>query len=112
WLPAWLAQRDPHDYMFDAAHFSDLLSNGFAASGWQVDAAAPVISIVPRAAGPRDAFLRAATQLINAHGYHGASVDKISAQLNLSKGSFYHHHQAKDELVLECFERTFAIMHR
>jgi AcrR family transcriptional regulator len=112
WLPAWLAQRDPHDYTFDAAHLSDLLINGFATAGWKPDPGARAVAIVPRLPGPREAFLSAATLLINANGYHGASVDKISARLNLSKGSFYHHHQTKEELVLECFERTFAIMHR
>jgi AcrR family transcriptional regulator len=112
WLPAWLAQRDPHDYRFDAAHFSDLLINGFATAGWRPDPAARAVAIVPRLSGPREAFLSAATFLINANGYHGASVDKISARLNVSKGSFYHHHETKDELVLACFERTLSIMHR
>ena len=112
WLPAWLAERDPHDFAFDAAHFSDLLVNGFATKGWRPNPAARAIAIAPPLSGPREAFLSAATFLINAHGYHGASVDKISARLNLSKGSFYHHHETKDELVLACFERTLSIMHR
>lgn len=112
WLPAWLAQRDPHDYKFDAEHFSDLLVNGFAAPGWRPDPGACAVAIMPRVSGPCEAFLSAATFLINAHGYHGASVDKISARLNVSKGSFYHHHETKDELVLACFERTLSIMHQ
>jgi AcrR family transcriptional regulator len=112
WLPAWLAERDPHDYRFDAAHFSDLLINGFARAGWKPDPDARAVVIVPRMSEPREAFLSAATFLINAHGYHGASVDKISARLNVSKGSFYHHHETKDELVLACFERTLSILHQ
>ena len=36
-----------------------------------------------------------------------SKVEKISEQLNVTKGSFYHHNDAKDELVVECFERTF-----
>jgi len=110
WLPAWIVHRDTDDYDFDATHFSDLLINGFAAPGWRPVAGAPPIAIVGSDLGPREAFLRAATHLINEHGYHGASVEKISAQLNVSKGSFYHHHQTKDELVIECFERTFAVI--
>jgi AcrR family transcriptional regulator len=39
-------------------------------------------------------------------------VDKISAELNVTKGSFYHHNDAKDDLVVSCFERTFEIMRR
>jgi AcrR family transcriptional regulator len=58
----------------------------------------------------RETFLAAATKLINQRGYRGASVDKISQQLNVTKGSFYHHNDAKDELVVECFERSFAVM--
>ena len=56
------------------------------------------------------AFLRAATEMVNEHGYLGASVSRISARLNVTKGSFYHHNQAKDDLVAQCFERTLAIM--
>jgi AcrR family transcriptional regulator len=112
WLPAWIVHRDTDDYDFDAAHFSDLLASGFAAPGWQPADVAMPIAMVGSERGPREAFLRAATHLINEHGYHGASVEKISAQLNVSKGSFYHHHQTKDELVIECFERTFALIRR
>jgi AcrR family transcriptional regulator len=54
----------------------------------------------------------AATRLINREGYRGASVEKISAELNVTKGSFYHHNDAKDDLVVQCFERTYEIMRR
>ena len=30
--------------------------------------------------------------------------------LQLTKGSFYHHHETKEELIAACFERTFAVM--
>jgi AcrR family transcriptional regulator len=39
-------------------------------------------------------------------------VDKISARLKVTKGSFYHHHDNKDELISACFERTFAVVRR
>ncbi len=58
----------------------------------------------------RETFLLAATRLINSRGYRGASVDKISAALNVTKGSFYHHNDAKDDLVVACFDRTFDVM--
>jgi tetratricopeptide (TPR) repeat protein len=51
----------------------------------------------------RATFLTAATRLINQRGYRGASVDKISQQLNVTKGSFYHHHETKEELIGACF---------
>jgi AcrR family transcriptional regulator len=57
-----------------------------------------------------EAFLRSATILINEQGYRGASVEKISARLHVTKGSFYHHNDNKDDLVAACFERTFAVV--
>jgi AcrR family transcriptional regulator len=57
-----------------------------------------------------EAFLRSATILINEQGYRGASVEKISARLNVTKGSFYHHNDNKDDLIAACFERTFAVV--
>ena len=60
----------------------------------------------------RETFLVAATRLINQRGYRGASVEEISAALNVTKGSFYHHHDDKDALVAECFERTFTVTRR
>jgi AcrR family transcriptional regulator len=53
-----------------------------------------------------EAFLHAATRLINERGYRGASVERIASELNVTKGSFYHHLNAKDQLVLDCFERS------
>jgi AcrR family transcriptional regulator len=65
-----------------------------------------------RATGDGRETLLAATRLINRRGYRGASVDKISAELNVTKGSFYHHNEAKDDLVVACFDRTFEVMTR
>ncbi len=46
-------------------------------------------------------------RLANESGYHGTSVDRIAEKLNVTKGSFYRHIDAKDDLVLECFRRSF-----
>jgi AcrR family transcriptional regulator len=74
----------------------------------------PVSELAPRDRHEmsRETFLLAATRLINSRGYRGASVDKISAELNVTKGSFYHHNEAKDDLVVACFDRTFEAMTR
>ena len=53
------------------------------------------------------AFLLAATRLINELGYRGASVQRIASELNVTKGSFYHHLDAKDDLVAACYRRSF-----
>ncbi|MEO8113583.1 MAG: TetR/AcrR family transcriptional regulator, partial [Phenylobacterium sp.] len=91
----------------------DILLNGIAPEGSSWDPTP--ISMNKLAEGPelaRETFLLAATRLINRRGYRGASVDKISAELNVTKGSFYHHNEAKDDLVVACFERSFEVMRR
>ena len=92
-----------------------ILVNGVAtpADHWE-PAPIPMEELAARE-GPelaRETFLLAATRLINRRGYKGASVDKISAELNVTKGSFYHHNEAKDDLVVACFERSFEVMRR
>lgn len=113
WASAWLPRYDPEDYGRVHARMYDILASGLAAPGaiWS-PLAIPLGRLATRN-GPdlgRETFLLAATRLINARGYRGASVDKISAALNVTKGSFYHHNQAKDDLVVACFDRTFEVM--
>jgi AcrR family transcriptional regulator len=60
----------------------------------------------------RESFLRAATSLINEQGYRGASVERIAARLNVTKGSFYHHLDAKVDLVVECFNRNYELLQK
>src|SRR3546814_13833935 len=44
---------------------------------------------------------------MNEVGYRGTSIDRIAAELNLTKGSFYHHLPTKDELILQCFRNRY-----
>jgi AcrR family transcriptional regulator len=116
WSVAWLWLYDPEDYARAGRKMLDILEGGIAQpqSRW-LPPPLPV-SLVGESAGDddvsRETFLRAATQLINEEGYRGASVEKISARLNVTKGSFYHHNEAKDDLVAECFRRTVEVMSR
>ncbi|HEX4197012.1 MAG TPA: TetR family transcriptional regulator [Caulobacteraceae bacterium] len=113
WTASWLEPYAPQDYARAAAQLADVLIGGLAAPGrgWPTlahdDLAAPV---VPSAEPSRERFLVAATDLINEQGYHGASVDKISARLGVTKGSFYYHNTDKDDLILACFDRTLDIL--
>ena len=112
WTTAWLRAYPQEDYGQVRERMYDILAGGLAA-GSDVWAPKPLGQERQRSGRPemsRDTFLQAATRLINARGYKGASVDKISAELNVTKGSFYHHNDAKDDLVEACFERTFAAM--
>lgn len=114
WTRAWIFRYEPADYARVGERIADVMLNGLAQPGQRWDTTPdtePVLeALQPDQADTREAFLRAATRLVNEHGYHGASVDRISAELNLTKGSFYHHHETKDELVSACFDRTFAAM--
>lgn len=116
WTVVWLQRCDLEDYDRAAARFGSICADGLAAAGeaWApVALPALVDEAEPDTPGcSSELFLRAATQLINEEGYLGASVEKISARLNVTKGAFYHHNETKDELVVACFERTFEVMRR
>jgi AcrR family transcriptional regulator len=115
WSVSWLGRYDVEDYGRIGARMFDILSGGLAPedSAWEPAPVGEIGSAHGSAQDKaRDTFLTAATRLINQRGYRGASVEKISAQLNVTKGSFYHHNDAKDDLVVACFERSFDIMKR
>jgi AcrR family transcriptional regulator len=111
WSVAWLARYDVEDYPRIGERVLDILENGLALDGaaWNP---VPVSGLAAGNDTARETFLTAATRLINQRGYRGASVEKISAQLNVTKGSFYHHNEHKDDLVVACFDRSFDIMKR
>ncbi|WP_343527187.1 TetR/AcrR family transcriptional regulator [Sphingomonas sp.] len=109
WLPMWLNRYEPDQYDRVEARLLDVLTHGIAAHG---SAWAPAMLDLDQhratSAEPgREAFLLAATRLINQLGYRGASVQRIASELNVTKGSFYHHLDAKDDLVTACYRRSF-----
>jgi len=109
WLPAWLVRYEIDEYPRVEARLMDVFRHGVAAEGaaWKPE----MLDLTHDEAEPgREAFLLAATRLINELGYRGASVQKIASELNVTKGSFYHHLDAKDELVIECYKRSFDII--
>jgi AcrR family transcriptional regulator len=115
WTVTWLPRYDTEDYPRLRDRMFDILSNGVVANGAEWNPAPlPNLEALPAGAleTARETFFVAATRMINQRGYRGASVEKISAQLNVTKGSFYHHNEAKDDLVVACFERTFDVMRR
>jgi len=108
WLELWLEKYEPEDYERVADRFLEILLHGIGTPG---HAWAPERLVVPPPASrgedsTHETFLRAATQLINEQGYLGASVDRISSRLDVTKGSFYHYIDAKDDLVAICYNRT------
>ena len=114
WGGAWLAKYDVEDYSRIRDRMVDIFLHGVAPGGATWDPTPFSMSTLAGKEGSDQAevFLLAATRLINRRGYRGASVDKISAELNVTKGSFYHHNEAKDDLVVTCFERSFDVTTR
>jgi AcrR family transcriptional regulator len=113
WLVAWLYEYDLADYDRAAERLFDILYEGLCADAAQwPPPRGPNVIRDPAADVSQETFLRAATQLINEEGYRGASVDKISARLNVTKGAFYHYNDAKDDLVEACFRRSVDVMRR
>ncbi len=106
WLPVWLPRYDRDQYPRAIARLTDIFRHGIA--GPRATWAPEPIALPPGDAVPgREAFLLAATRLINELGYRGASVQRIASELNVTKGSFYHHLDAKDDLVAACYRRSF-----
>lgn len=107
WLPIWLGRYDPDQYARVEDRLMAVFAHGIAADGAAWTPA--LLDLAPAEAEPgREAFLLAATRLINELGYRGASVQKIASMLNVTKGSFYHHLDAKDDLVIACYKRSLA----
>ena len=106
WLPAWLPRYEPDQYSRVEARLMDVFARGVAAPG-AIWGPSPLDLPHDDPVPGREAFLLAATRLINELGYRGASVQRIASELNVTKGSFYHHLDAKDELVIACYKRSF-----
>jgi len=108
----WLPDYEVDDFERVEARFIDILINGLAAPG--AEGHSRVLHLPEDYPAPakvsRESFLLAATELINEQGYRGASVERIAARLNVTKGSFYHHIEAKEDLVVACFKRNFALL--
>lgn len=107
-LAVWLPLHDRREFERIRRHFIPMLMNGLAPVARIEDHMLP---FAPVASDPAvEAYLKAATRLINDIGYRGASVTKIASQLNVTKGGFYHHVENKLDLVFECFDRTFSLL--
>ncbi|KAF0244517.1 MAG: TetR family transcriptional [Planctomycetota bacterium] len=53
----------------------------------------------------REKLLDAATSLMLSQGYNGTSVDAICAEAGVTKGSFFHYFESKDELGRAALQR-------
>jgi AcrR family transcriptional regulator len=112
-MQPWIARYETSDYEIVAERIADILIGGLGGkSARWAPSTLPALAAARDRESPAQAFLRAATELINDMGYRGASVEKISARLHVTKGSFYHYNDNKDELVANCFQRSFDVIRR
>jgi AcrR family transcriptional regulator len=113
----WLGKIEPADYGKAADAFVDILFNGIAANAGPLDdsaavatrAGAPSAWPQPPAEKPQ-AFCAVGSDCFNRKGFRGASLDEIAEQLDVSKGSFYHHVRDKDDLLRQCFRRSLDLI--
>lgn len=111
WSVVWLSDYGVNDLDRARDRFTDILLNGIGERpAWR-----PRVLPPPEEPGDGDrlskaSFLKAATATLNAYGYRGASAEMISAELKVTKGSFYYHNETQDALIVACFERTFTLM--
>ncbi len=110
WMPTWAHRYLDRDLERVEQRLFDILDHGIGISDRFPLDITPLDENGSIDAQAR--FLHAATNLINREGYIGASVEKIAAELGVSTGSFYHHLENKDDLVIACFDRTFALIER
>jgi AcrR family transcriptional regulator len=111
WTIIWLPKYPLRDFHNVRRRMMDIFENGIASapSSW----AGSIVD--PDLGAPQDAkrdFLRVAARLINDIGYKGASVERIVSELKITRGSFYHHLDAKDDLILECYRHDYRRMTR
>lgn len=114
WTRVWISRYEVRGYARAAQHATDILLHGLGGAGatWKP----PALPILAKSQAADDispdAFLRVATRMINEQGFRGASVERISAALKVTKGSFYHHNDNKDDLIVDCFARSFDVIRR
>ena len=108
WLPAWQQRYMESDLERVEARLFDVLEHGLSPERDWPETILPLEDAAAQDSAER--FLHAATNLINGIGYLGASVERIAAELGVSTGSFYHHIDNKDDLVVACFNRSFNLV--
>ncbi|MCR9106027.1 MAG: TetR/AcrR family transcriptional regulator [Gammaproteobacteria bacterium] len=60
----------------------------------------------------QEAFYKTGTWFFNKKGFNGTSLDEIAEHLNVSKGAFYYHIKNKEDLLVNCYNRSLDITER
>ena len=55
----------------------------------------------------REQLIHSAIRLFRAEGFQNVTVEKICEACGVTKGSFYHHFQSKDDIILQYWNATY-----
>ncbi|UAB78867.1 TetR/AcrR family transcriptional regulator [Erythrobacter sp. SCSIO 43205] len=107
WLPAWIDEYEPWYFARVRAALLDTLVSGVMIPGVSPgDHRIAEGARLERETIDQNDYLQAATRLISDRGFRGAAIDRISSELGVTKGSFYHHITQKAELIEACFAHS------
>jgi len=108
WARIWIDSYNIDSYDKIMFYIIDIILNGLSADNYSLEQIKPSNKIMEFNApkSRNQDFLVAAINLINEFGYGGTSIDRISASLGVTKGSFYHHIPKREDLFAECIEQT------
>ncbi len=107
----WIARFEVEDYDRGAARLADVLIGGLAGPGstWSmIDEALPLTSRRRRSRARRSCVPPRSSSTSRATAAPRSIASRPSC--SVTKGSFYHHNDTKDELVAECFQRSLEVM--
>ena len=71
--------------------------------------ASPDVAPAPALSAARQRILETAFRLFYAHGIRGVGIDRIIAESEVAKATFYKHFPAKDDLVIAYLDRVDGV---
>src|SRR4051795_13479545 len=63
-----------------------------------------------RAEAKRELIVGCAMRHFAEHGYQGARIEDMAAELEIAKGSIFQHYGSKAGLFLECYKRAVSML--
>src|SRR6478736_4605466 len=63
-----------------------------------------------RAEAKRELIVSCAMRHFAEHGYQGARIEDMAAELQIAKGSVFQHYGSKAGLFLECYKRAVSML--
>ena len=63
-----------------------------------------------RAEAKRELIVTCAMRHFAEHGYQGARIEDMAAELQIAKGSVFQHYGSKAGLFLECYKRAVLLL--